>query len=128
MGPNILDIQYLAENSLKDEGQDRFALVHEPGTPEMQQVLLKGIKRAAEAPYYIYAVQGHTNKCRRGGAPTLSDMLEIPGIVGAMREVRPAAYEPAYFHASFPQHVRSFIQGGLRQGAASVGRNRARCT
>jgi len=114
--PNIRDVQYVAENYTKDEGQDRFGLVFEKGTLEMQEVILQGVERAPEAPYYIYAVQGHSNKCRPGGAPTLEDMLEIPGIRSAMRVVRPADYRPSYFHATFPRHCRPVNHEGLRQG------------
>ena len=49
------------------------------GTPEMQAALLPGITRSPDGPAYVYAVQGHSNTCQRGGAPELEDMLEIPG-------------------------------------------------
>ena len=60
----------MCEVSLKDEGQDRFVAVYDMGTEEMQKVLLpaSAVQRAPEAPIYVYAVQGHSNTCREGGA------------------------------------------------------------
>ena len=90
--PSIRDIQYIAENSEKDSGQKRFGLVFENGDEEMQKVLHCEVARAAEAPFYVFAYQGHSNRCRFGGAPKLEDMLLIPGTQGVIQEVRPCRW------------------------------------
>ena len=73
--PQVL--QYVVENSEKEGGQPRFQFVYDVGTTQMQEVLMIGITRAKEAAYYVFANQGHSNKVKRGGAPTLEAM--VPG-------------------------------------------------